>query len=171
MRRSVFRAIPLTIAIALGSLASGCASYSLQPGIWELSYTAEDEATGEPVAIPKVKVQLFIEEADEPDLAASKELTSDQIEQVELRPLERFDASGKRLTAKGLKPIFAYVFERNHAKYLRSHPRSHDDDYSFLYEGRIDDEHTVTGIRFYARHKRERISLRGIWSLRFLGEE
>ena len=132
-----------TLAL-LTLISSGCSSYSIEDGIWELSYNAQDYITREPWEIPNRRVR--VEVTDSPDGPG---------EIVEIERLESQESLDQRRMYGDIPPGSKEILIKWQDKY-----------WAFRMRGEIRDPKHISGNAFLARHRfEENTALEGRWQM------
>jgi hypothetical protein len=144
------------IALPFLSLAlSGCLSHSIREGIWELSFTAQDVKTRQPVdIIPRARVDVTVDWGKEGGEVAEIKLIA-KLEDSEWKP------------ARGLAPPF-YAEIPPGSDALQA--KGQDNDWFFILHGKVVSDERVSGTQFFARHTFvDDLSLEGRWEMVWKG--
>jgi len=145
------------VCVALSG--TGCASYSIDPGIWKIEFKVQDARTREPLEFGVWKVRVLVEEALN-DLGEA-------VEDVEIQPLSRHTSDGVE-KARNLKPFFGEIVGDT----LRLNPKNHDGTYVYDMEGQIIDPGLINGRRIVARdHVKGVATVQGFWRMTRIGND
>jgi len=163
--------LTLTYAPVLTSL--GCSSYSIRPGIWEMSFHQVERAdTGAPLAIPSRLARVVVEARAEPDT-----LKPEVIEVAEIFYVGSASGgeSGERAPV-GPKSLFAEISAHGEQeKVFQVLPKRRDEDWTFILVGVIVDPETIRGTRLDAKiNEQSTVPFHGgpgSWSMRWIRDE
>jgi len=155
------RSIVAVLMLATAGLGAGCQSHSIRPGIWTLSFHAQDSRTQESLDAylesqrARVhQVEVLVEPGDE---------TPGEV--VEVRPITSRSELGTKRTGT-LKPLFGDIAPGSDEINLRGG----DETWEFRMVGYISDSEHIIGRRFLARMRVEDEAIEGRWSMDWVSD-